>query len=159
MVGWIYKNRGRLRATHTKIVMEFNQDLITFLGDIKKKNYDREFISFHASNLLMQEGTICYDVNLGDNDTVLILDFFVKLDSEYLKRISLNEIIDDLIKLLESGVSDEIQILFTLYKTDIMELYQKYLENKLSIESLKSAFRKYCNRKEDFDKLIDLARG
>jgi hypothetical protein len=133
--------------------------LIEFLIDIRHNDYDREFLSFNATNLIMQEGAINYDINLNDKITLMILDFFIKLDTHFINQDLLREVIDDLIEMFSrENDPEEIQILFILYKDEITQLYKKYSENRINIQSLRSALRRYCNRKDDFDKLIDLAR-
>ena len=133
--------------------------LSKFLKDIKSENYDRAFVSFNATNLMMQEGIISYGVDLDDNITTLILDFFIKLDAEPLDQSVFRRIIDDLIEVFSwENELEELRILFILYKEDIKQLYTRYSEIKIGTESLKAALRKYCNRKDDFNKLIQLAK-
>jgi len=134
------------------------KSLLEFLTDVKSENYSEEFVSFHASNLIAQEGIINYDINLADSNTLMVLSFFIKLDVEPVDKITFNGIINDLIEVFNSrDEPEEIQILFTLHKNEIKQLYNKYEKNRISIESLRSALRRYCDKKDDFDKLINLA--
>ena len=133
-------------------------DFVKFLDDVRRKHYDKEFASFHASNLIMQEGEINYHVDLSNSTIRLILDFFVKLDACPIDEKVFKRIVNDLIEVFNNNENqEESQILFTLYKEQITQLYKKYIDNKISMEALKSALRKYCNRKEGLNKLINLA--
>ncbi|HEY0656567.1 MAG TPA: hypothetical protein VGD65_25715 [Chryseosolibacter sp.] len=133
---------------------------VDFLREIRNRNYDKHFASFHSSNLMMQEGVIDYDVQLDDNLIVVVLDFFVKLDTDFVDEASFQRLIDDLIEMFGREVKPEkIEIIYVLNRKSINLLYKKYEDNKISFESLKSALRKYYSRQNDFETLIELVRN
>lgn len=157
-MGWFYENQSRSRATYIEISMSSGKkEFMRFLIDIRNENYNREFASFNSSNLIMQEGIINYDISLNDSIISLILDLLVKLETDSIDQSSFREIIDDLIEVFSGEYDPEIQIQFAFHKKEIKQLYYKYSENLIAIESLRSALGKYCCRKDDFRKLIDMA--
>jgi hypothetical protein len=130
--------------------------LLHLLKDIRKRRYSLEYASFHASNLIMQEGIIDYNVDLSDSVTTLVLDTFIKADAFPLDNWK--EVIDDLILEFEgTGKAEEIKVLFLLHKKNIMELYGRYTIGKISNNQLNLALRKYCQSSIDIGKMISYA--
>jgi hypothetical protein len=133
-------------------------NLFQFLTDVKKRGYDRQYASYHATNLLMQEGQLDYSVDVNNSINALILDFIVKLDSEPIDELAFQRLVDGLISEIETNGLERIRIVFILYKEDIKDMYRKYSDGKIGIEQFKASLRKFTESKDDFMKLLDMAK-
>ena len=132
-----------------------DKELNRFLSDIKARGYDLEYTSYNASNLMMAEGGLIYDVDLDDNNTVLVLNFLLQLDVQPVAQGVFKRIIDDLANEMVNNIElDRTRVVYILYKEDIQRLHHKYSSNKIGIEKLRAAIRRYCDKKEDFAKII-----
>src|SRR5688572_10393443 len=113
--------------------MDINKkELLRFLQDIKRSNYSYAFASLHATNLIMQEGQLEYDIQPDDELGSMVLHFIFELGAFSLDLDP--NIVDDLINELEKDKNIErIKVVFVLNKKEIVRLYNLYKSGKFNL--------------------------